>query len=92
MQRFCDFVLALIVLLMLSPLLIPISILLKLTGEGEVFYIQERVGINGKIFGLFKFATMLKNSPNIGAGELTLQNDPRVLPVGAFLRKSKINE
>lgn len=92
MQRFCDFTLALIVLLMLSPLLIPISILLKLTGEGEVFYIQERVGINGKIFGLFKFATMLKNSPNIGAGELTLRDDPRVLPVGAFLRKSKINE
>jgi lipopolysaccharide/colanic/teichoic acid biosynthesis glycosyltransferase len=92
MQRFFDFIFALIALLLLSPLLIPISILLKITGEGEIFYIQKRVGKNGKIFGLYKFATMLKNSPNIGAGELTLRNDPRVLPVGKFLRKSKINE
>ena len=54
MQRFFDFIFALIALLLLSPLLIPISILLKITGEGEIFYIQKRVGKNGKIFGLYK--------------------------------------
>lgn len=92
MQRFIDFFLALIAIAILSPLLIPIIILLRFTGEGEIFYIQDRVGINGEVFGLLKFATMLRNSPSMGAGELTLRDDPRVLPVGAFLRKSKINE
>ena len=79
-------------LILLLPLLIPIMILLSFSGEREIFYIQKRVGLNGKIFGLYKFATMLKNSPNIGTGEITVKNDPRVLPFGAFLRKTKINE
>ena len=77
---------------MLSPLFIPIMILLRLTGEGEIFYVQQRVGINGRMFGLLKFATMLKNSPSLGTGTVTVKNDPRVLPMGAFLRKTKINE
>jgi lipopolysaccharide/colanic/teichoic acid biosynthesis glycosyltransferase len=63
-----------------------------LTGEGEIFFLQERVGKNGKPFKLFKFATMLKNSPHIGTGTVTVKNDPRVLPMGHFLRKTKINE
>ena len=44
------------------------------------------------MFSIFKFATMLKNSPNMGTGSLTTRNDPRVLPFGRFLRKTKINE
>jgi lipopolysaccharide/colanic/teichoic acid biosynthesis glycosyltransferase len=54
--------------------------------------LQERVGKGGTSFKLFKLATMLKDSPNIGSGEITVKNDPRVLPLGRFLRKSKINE
>jgi lipopolysaccharide/colanic/teichoic acid biosynthesis glycosyltransferase len=73
-------------------LLVPIALLLRLTGEGEIFFLQERVGKDGKPFNLFKFATMLKNSPNIGTGTVTMKNDPRVLPMGKFLRKTKINE
>lgn len=92
MQRLFDIVLSSIALLMLSPLLVPICIALRLTGEGEVFYRQQRVGRSGRLFGLFKFATMLKNSPNIGTGTVTLKDDPRVLPLGKFLRKSKLNE
>ena len=92
MQRLLDFLLSFFALIILSPLLVPIILLLKFTGEGEIFYIQERVGINGKVFGLYKFATMLKNSPNIGSGNLTVKDDPRVLPIGKLLRKSKINE
>jgi len=76
----------------LSPLLIPIALLLRLTGEGEIFFLQDRVGKGGKLFKLFKFATMLKNSPSIGTGTVTLKNDPRILPMGHFLRKTKINE
>ena len=92
MRRLLDFLFSISALLFLSPLLIPIALLLKFSGEGEIFYTQERVGLNGKKFGLLKFATMLKDSPNIGAGNLTIKDDPRVLPVGSFLRKSKINE
>ena len=68
MKRFLDVVFSFLALVILGPLLLPIIIILKLTGEGEIFYIQERVGRGGNLFGLYKFATMLKNSPNIGAG------------------------
>jgi lipopolysaccharide/colanic/teichoic acid biosynthesis glycosyltransferase len=67
-------------------------LILKFTGEGEIFYIQSRSGQNGEPFGLFKFVTMVKDSPNIGAGDITLKEDPRVLPFGKFLRKTKLNE
>lgn len=92
MQRFCDVLLSGLALVVLAPLLIPIAALLRLTGEGEVFYVQQRIGREGKPFGLYKFATMLKNSPNLGTGTVTVKGDPRVLPVGSFLRKTKINE
>jgi lipopolysaccharide/colanic/teichoic acid biosynthesis glycosyltransferase len=91
-KRLIDFFVSIIVLLILSPFLIIIIILLKLTGEGEVFYFQKRIGQNNKYFDIWKFATMLKNSPNIGTGVITLRNDPRVTWMGRFLRKSKLNE
>lgn len=92
MIRFFDVLLSAISLLLLLPLFLPIVILLRLTGEGEIFFLQERIGKDGKKFELFKFATMLKNSPDIGTGTVTMKNDPRVLPLGRFLRKTKINE
>ena len=92
MERFFDILLSSLSLLVLSPLLLPILFILRCTGEGEVFFKQERIGRYGQTFKLFKFATMLKNSPNMGTGTLTIDNDPRVLPFGVFLRKSKINE
>lgn len=91
-KRFFDFVFSLIALIILSPLLIPIIIILKLTGEHEVFYFQERIGFKNRSFDIWKFATMMKNSPNIGPGEITLRNDPRVTRAGKFLRKTKLNE
>ncbi len=92
MQRFFDIFFSGLALLILSPLLVPIVIILKFTGEGEIFFVQQRVGKDGKMFGLLKFATMLKDSPNIGTGTITTKDDPRVLPIGKFLRKTKINE
>ena len=92
MIRIFDIVLSLAALIILCPLLLPMALILRFTGEGEVFYIQERIGANEQPFGLFKFATMLKNSPQIGTGTITVRNDPRVLPVGRILRKTKINE
>jgi len=87
-----DVILSSIAIILFSPLLILIIVVLKLTGEGEVFYLQERVGYKTKSFMIYKFATMIKNSPNIGAGDVTLRNDPRVTKVGKFLRESKLNE
>ena len=92
MQRFFDIIFSGLALLVLSPLLIPVMLILRFTGEGEVFFIQQRVGLGGKEFGIYKFATMLKNSPSIGAGTVTVRDDPRILPFGKFLRKTKINE
>lgn len=92
MQRFFDVLFSSLALVLLAPLLVPICILLRLTGEGEIFYLQERIGKNGKTFKLFKFATMLKDSPKLGTGTVTVKNDPRILPAGYFLRKTKINE
>ncbi len=92
MQRFFDILFSVLALLVLAPMLVPIMLLLRFTGEGEIFFLQERVGKDGKPFKLCKFATMLKNSPNLGSGTVTLKGDRRVLPVGKFLRKTKINE
>lgn len=92
MQRFFDIIFSLFALIILAPLLVPIALVLKLTGEHDIFYVQERIGKGGVPFGLLKFATMLRNSPNVGTGDITVKNDPRVLPFGSFLRKSKINE
>tara|TARA_B100001175_G_C19447928_1_gene609738 strand:+ start:492 stop:1166 length:675 start_codon:yes stop_codon:yes gene_type:complete len=92
MQRLFDLVISGLSILVLSPLLLPIIMLLRITGEGEVFFSQDRMGKGGSLFSLHKFATMLKDSPNIGSGTLTVQNDPRILPLGNFLRKTKINE
>ena len=91
-KRFFDILLSLVVLVILSPILLPIVILLRLTGEGYVFYKQKRIGYKNQYFDILKFATMLKNSPNMGTGSITLRNDPRLLPMGKFLRKTKINE
>jgi lipopolysaccharide/colanic/teichoic acid biosynthesis glycosyltransferase len=92
MQRFLDILFSALALLVLSPLLVPIAIFLRFTGEGEIFFLQSRVGRDGNAFSLYKFATMLKNSPSMGAGTVTLKNDPRILPAGRFLRKTKVNE
>ena len=92
MQRFFDVVFSGIALVLLSPLLLPLMFTLRVTGEGEVFFLQNRVGRGSKHFKLFKFATMLKDSPNMGTGTVTVKNDPRILPMGGFLRKTKINE
>ena len=92
MPRILDILLSIFALLILLPLFIPIVIILLLTGEHKVFYVQNRIGYKNKNFKILKFATMLSNSENMGAGSLTLKNDSRVLPFGSFLRKTKINE
>jgi lipopolysaccharide/colanic/teichoic acid biosynthesis glycosyltransferase len=91
-KRFFDIIFSLVAILLFFPLLIPIIIILKFSGEGEIFYYQKRIGIKNKKFNILKFATMIKNSPNIGDGIYTAKGDSRILPFGHFLRKYKINE
>lgn len=92
MIRFFDILFSGIAIVILLPFMLPIMIALKLTGEHDIFYCQERIGRGGKPFGVLKFATMLRNSPNMAGGVLTQKDDPRILPMGKFLRKTKINE
>lgn len=92
MTRFFDVLFSFLAIAVLLPFMIPIMIGLKLTGEHDIFYRQERIGKGGRPFGLLKFATMLKDSPNMPGGLYTAKDDPRLLPMGKFLRKTKINE
>jgi lipopolysaccharide/colanic/teichoic acid biosynthesis glycosyltransferase len=91
-KRIIDVFLTIIAIMILMPIVIPVMVILLFTGEHEVFYKQTRLGYKNGQFKILKFASMLKNSPNLGAGSLTVRNDPRVLPFGRFLRITKINE
>lgn len=91
-KRLLDITLALAGVVLTLPLCLSIVMVLACTGEREIFYVQRRIGRGGRRFPLFKFATMLKNSPQMGTGTVTTANDSRVLPVGRFLRKTKLNE
>ena len=92
MHRVLDVLLSALALLAMSPLLLLVAIVLRLTGEGELFYLQSRVGRDGRMFNVYKFATMVTNSENISTGTVTWKNDSRILPVGHFLRRTKLNE
>jgi lipopolysaccharide/colanic/teichoic acid biosynthesis glycosyltransferase len=92
LKRLLDLLIAGITFVFFLPLFIPIVIGQKLTGEGYVFYFQKRIGYKNQYFYIWKFATMLKNSPNMGTGSITLRNDPRVTPMGKILRPTKLNE
>jgi len=91
-KRALDIILSSIGLILVIPFLIPIVIILIFTGEHYIFYLQPRIGKGGKKFNIIKFSTMLLNSPNIGTGDITVKNDPRIFPFGHFLRRTKINE
>jgi lipopolysaccharide/colanic/teichoic acid biosynthesis glycosyltransferase len=91
-KRFFDLLFSLAALILLSPLFIVVIIILAFTGEHTVFYFQKRIGFKNREFNIWKFATMLKDSPNLGTGVITVRNDPRVTGVGRILRKTKINE
>jgi Sugar transferases involved in lipopolysaccharide synthesis len=92
LKRAMDLMSAGIGLLILSPVFICVIVILMVTGEHEIFYLQKRRGYKNQFFYIWKFATMLRNSPNLGTGEITVRNDPRVTPVGKILRQTKINE
>jgi exopolysaccharide biosynthesis polyprenyl glycosylphosphotransferase len=102
-KRAVDLVLAMIGVLLLSPLFAIVSLLIKLTSRGPVFFVQTRVGCSGKNFACFKFRSMVANAEamqkqlaaqNQHADPRTfkMQRDPRVTRIGALLRKTSIDE
>ena len=91
MKRLFDLIFSLIGLITCLPLLIFITILIKLDSKGSVFFIQKRVGKNFKLFNLYKFRTMVADASQRGL-QITADGDPRITRVGRFLRKTKIDE
>ena len=91
-KRVGDIGASLLLIIILSPIMIPVMIALRLTGEGDVWYLQKRIGYSNSEFRIWKFATMLRESPSMLTGSLTLRNDPRVTSLGKYLRATKINE
>ena len=91
LKRLVDFFVSLLFLFLLSPILLLLAILIKLESNGPVFYLQVRVGLNGKDFRIFKFRTMFIGSDK--AGLLTVGGrDPRITKAGVFIRKYKLDE
>ena len=91
-KRLLDIIVSFLTLIILTPVLLPVVIILRFSAEGYVFYLQDRIGFNRINFKIIKFATMLKDSPNLASGSITLSDDWRVTKPGKFLRKTKINE
>lgn len=92
LKRLLDVSLASIALIIFLPFLPLIILMLRFTGDGQVFFRQTRIGYKNKPFTIWKFCTMLKNNPNVPNSSLTVKNDPRLTRVGRFLCRTKINE
>jgi len=101
-KRLMDFTLSLGLILILAPVLILSAIWIKLTSRGPVLFVQKRVGLNKRVFHIYKFRTMVANAEEkleqlehlneVSGPVFKIKNDPRVTPVGRFLRKTSIDE
>lgn len=91
LKRILDFILALVMLIVLSPVFLVIAIWVKCDSKGKVFFRQERVTRYGKIFHIIKFRTMVENAETLGS-QVTVDHDSRVTRAGHFLRKTRLDE
>ncbi len=91
MKRLFDIIFSFTGLLVLSPFILIISLIIRFNDGGHVFYMAPRVGINGRIFRMFKFRSMVVNADKIGASSTT-SSDSRITGIGKFLRKYKLDE
>ena len=90
-KRSFDFVVALAALLVVSPILMILALIIKLGSAGPVFYRGVRIGRHGMAFRIFKFRTMVINAEKLG-GSATAEDDPRITPIGRFIRRHKLDE
>lgn len=91
-KRFLDIVISGSALIILLPIMLVISFLIKFDSKGPVFFLQERRTKNGKVFRMLKFRSMVVNAEHTGTGLFNYENDPRVTRVGRFLRNSSLDE
>jgi exopolysaccharide biosynthesis polyprenyl glycosylphosphotransferase len=91
-KRIMDLVLSFIGIIILSPLMIIVALLIRLTSPGKAIYVQERVTFRDRIFRMYKFRTMRADAEKDTGPVISGRNDPRVTPVGRFLRKFRIDE
>lgn len=91
-KRLTDVVLATSVLLVLSPIMLVVALIIKVTDWGPVFFIQERVGKDGQTFRMFKFRSMVVNAERIGLGLAVERGDSRITPIGHLIRDFHIDE
>jgi Undecaprenyl-phosphate glucose phosphotransferase len=91
-KRAFDVALSLFIVLLTFPITLLIALAIKASSRGPVFFIQERVGLNGKVFRMLKFRTMREGSREEGDTRWTCTNDPRRTTVGVFLRKTNLDE
>jgi len=92
-KRCIDFFGSLFGIILILPLLIVISLSVKFTSKGPIFFRQERLGKKGKVFKIVKFRTMVVNAEKIGDGlKINSENDDRITKVGKFLRATSLDE
>ena len=91
-KRAIDTILSLLALIILSPLLLVTAIAIKLTSPGPVLFKQQRLGLHGKEFTIYKFRSMTVGAEHTGSGVYSGKGDPRVTAIGRFIRKSSIDE
>lgn len=92
LKRLFDIVLSLLTLILVSPILIILSILIKIDSNGPILFKQKRITKNGTIFIMYKLRSMVIDAETKGTGLFNYENDPRVTRVGRFLRKSSLDE
>lgn len=91
-KRIADILFSLFLLIVISPILVVVAILIKLESKGPVFFKQKRLGLNGDTFLIYKFRSMVVDAEKIGTGVYSFKGDTRVTKVGAFIRKTSIDE
>ena len=91
-KRFMDIVLSIIGLIILSPILLIVSIAIKIDSKGPVIFKQERIGKDGKVFKIYKFRSMVVGAEKMGTGVYSKKGDSRVTRVGKFIRMTSIDE
>ena len=91
-KRSLDIILALFILILLSPILVLLSVAIKLDSPGPVVFKQARLGLHGNVFYIYKFRSMCIGAESTGSGVYSGKGDPRVTKVGRFLRASSADE
>lgn len=91
-RRIIDTMIALVAMILLSPVYLIVALAVCLDSKGGAIFKQKRIGLNGKPYNMYKFRSMVTNAQNMGTGVYSFAGDPRITRVGAFIRKTSLDE